>query len=174
MQRHAVPAKPDEQEFTRINLDALPAMLRTLVSYLGERLAFKLVSLRGGQTLLIPKKLSPDHSLVYELGFESAAKLVDSFGGEVLQIPKDDSLVRQLRHRRVVELIDSGATYNRVAQLTGYSRRHAISIGKQSGGIAPERQLDMFGAAKWHEMRAQLAEEVCEQAVQSQKLPPLA
>ncbi len=145
------PVKPDVQEFKRINLEALPASLRELVTYLGEQLAFKLVDLRGGQMIAIPKKLGLDHSLVYELGAEGAAKLVESFGGATLEIPKADSLHRQLKHRRVIELLDSGATYNRAARETGYSRRHAINIGKQSGGTTIERQLDMFGAAKWHE-----------------------
>lgn len=145
------PAKQDSNEFKRINLDALPASLRELVTYLGEKLAFKLVDLRGGQMIAIPKKLTPDHSLVYELGAEGAAKLVESFGGATLEIPKADSLHRQLKHRRVIELLDGGATYNRVAHLTGYSRRHAINIGKQSGGTSQERQFDMFGAGKWHE-----------------------
>ena len=90
-------------------------------------------------------------AMTEELFAVCSPEVLEAFGGEMLTIPKADSLHRQLKHRRVIELLDGGATYNRAASLTGYSRRHAINIGKQSGGTTTERQFDLFGAGKWHE-----------------------
>lgn len=129
-----------------INTDLLPAALRELVRVLGEATAFRLVERRGGGRLIVPKKVHPDHRLMDELGLKAFADLVAGYGGEVLDLPKYDSVVQQLRHQRVRKLRGEGHSLDRVAVLSGYTRRHVINILGGEDQHYAERQLDMFGA----------------------------
>lgn len=131
-----------------INPHLLPAALRELVRVLGEATAFRLVERRGGGRLIVPKKVHADHRLNDELGFKAFVDLVEHYGGEVLDLPKHDSVVRQLRHQRVRTLRAEGHTMDRVAVLTGYTRRQVINILGDCADLADGRQLDMFGAAE--------------------------
>lgn len=131
-----------------INNHLLPAALRELVRVLGEATAFRLVERRGGGRLIVPKKVHPDHRLMDELGLKAFADLVAHYGGEVLELPKHDSVVRQLRHQRVRKLRGEGHTVDRVAVLTGYTRRQVFNIlADDPEDLVDGRQLDMFGGA---------------------------
>lgn len=130
-----------------INLDRLPRELRELVRALGEATAFKLVERRGGSRLIVPKKVHPDHRLMDELGLRGFADLVEHYAGLVLELPKNDSVLRQLRHQRVRKLRGEGLTHDRIAVLTGYARRHVITILAGGDDLVPSSQLDLFGQA---------------------------
>ena len=119
---------PVSQLVEQVSVDALPAGLRRLVSYLGDALAYKLVQLRGGSYVAVPKSVNPEHPLCDLLGAVDYATLVNRFGGEKIEVPKDDSLLRQLRHSRVRELLALGYTAGYVARATHYTRRQVLNI----------------------------------------------
>lgn len=133
-------AKPD---LSNINLDRLPPQLRTLVRVLGEAMAYRLVEQRGGSYVIVPKTFKVDHDLHEVLGTKGFGALVDAYGGSTLQLPKSDSLLRQVRHQRVVELLGQGYLVREVALKVNYTVRQVFNI-KQS--IAPaDTQIDLWG-----------------------------
>jgi len=144
-----------------ITLHRLPPQLRMLVRVMGERAAFRLVERRGGTPFTVPKHLAGlakrDLEQLLDLvgSAEAAAALVAELSAQTLQLPKYDSVLRQLRHRRVAELRQMGHTQAEVALQTGYTVRQVINI-LNSAGLAglvePESpaaalQGDLFGDA---------------------------
>lgn len=127
-----------------LNIHLLPELLQELIRALGQDAALRLVDLRGGAHLVVPKRVSLDHPLAELLGPRMFADLVEAFAGETLQMPKNDSVMQQVRHQRVRELRALGMTHSEIAIKTHYSRRWVIEI------LADEErelmQLGMFSA----------------------------
>lgn len=135
-----------EQAPQPIALHKLPTQLRMLVRLIGEAAAFRLVEQRGGTPLTVPRRVSgrADFDLVELLGAPAMAALIAELPGQTLQLPKNDSLLRQLRHQRVVELRAQGLTQAAAARATGYTVRQVINILNRNGfPVAPE-QDDLF------------------------------
>lgn len=118
-----------------IALHKLPAQLRQLVRVMGEAPAYRLVELRGGTPLTVPHSLhSPAGLALADLvGAAPAAALAAVMPGETLQLPKNDSVLRQLRHQRVLELRGQGLRLASVALATGYTVRQVINICQRNG-----------------------------------------
>ena len=142
----AVPQLPS------IALHKLPPQLRLLVRVMGEASAYRLVELRGGTPITVPQSLhSPAGVALAELlGAAAAARLIDGLVGQTLQLPKNDSVLRQLRHQRVLELRGQGMRLAAVALATGYTVRQVINICNRNGVIveageeAPAPQHDLW------------------------------
>lgn len=133
-----------DKQLARINLGSLHPAIGRLVSYLGEQLAFKLIELRGGQMIKIPKRAKLEHPLAQDLGLKNMAKLCEAYGNQEVSVPKNDKLFQQLRHRRVIELLDKGATLNQAAAETGYTKRHVCNIAKGNLEDMAYLQPDLF------------------------------
>jgi hypothetical protein len=149
---HHKPARLSVPPPRAIALHKLPAQLRMLVRIAGEAAAFRLVEDLGGTPVRIPSSLGDAGWLVDMVGQQPAAALVMELGAQDLQLPKYDSVMRQLRHRRVVELRTDGMALAQVALATGYTVRQVINIcNRNELGMpaelrqADDRQLDMFG-----------------------------
>lgn len=142
---------------SQIALHRLPVQLRMLVRVMGEAGAFQLVQSRGGTPFTVPKHLhSPQGERLVELcnSPEAAALLVRELPGETIQLPKYDSVVRQLRHQRVMQLRRDGRQLAEIALTVGYSQRQVINVlnaglpGCAADELDTARdrdQLDMFG-----------------------------
>jgi hypothetical protein len=112
---------------------------------MGEAAAFRLVEHRGGTALSVPKRMSAEHMLAELLGPIAFAQLVDARGGEVLQLPKNDSVLRQVRHQRVHELLLQRHTIREVALRTNYTARQVINIKQAlAADLAVIQQGDLF------------------------------
>lgn len=127
-----------------INTLLLPDSLRELVRVLGEPAAFRLVELHGGGRLIVPKSVTPGHRLIDDLGLKTFCDLVEHYGGGVIDLPKYDAVLRQLRHQRVRSLRGDGHTHDRIAVLTGFSRRWVIKILEDDGDLYAQSQADLF------------------------------
>lgn len=129
-----------------IALHKLPTQLRMLVRLIGEAAAYRLVEQRGGTPLTVPHRLSgrAHFDLVELLGPPAIAALIAELPGQTLQLPKNDSLLRQLRHQRVVELRGQGLTQAAAARATGYTVRQVINILNRNGVAMPPEQDDLF------------------------------
>lgn len=134
-----------------INLELLPASLRELVRVVGFVPAMRLVQCRGGQSIMVPKRLDMQNPtpaarrLLDDLGsLQALAALIDWRGGEWIDhLPKYDAVARQLRHEHVRQLRRDGFTCNEIAAATGYSKRWVIEvIGLEERDA---RQWDLFG-----------------------------
>ena len=130
----AAPARPPVEG--SINLELLPASLRELVRVVGFVPAMRLVQCRGGQSIMVPKRLDLQNPspaaqrLLDELGsLQALAALIEWRGGEWIDhLPKYDSVARQLRHEHVRQLRRAGYTCNEIAAATGYSKRWVIEV----------------------------------------------
>jgi hypothetical protein len=123
--------KPD---LSAINPLSLPPQLRMLMRVLGESAAYKLVEQRGGSYVIVPKRFVPEHDLHEILGTQAFMALIDACGSETLQLPKYDSVLRQIRHQRVMELIGKGYLLREVALKVNYTVRQVINI-KQANEV---------------------------------------
>lgn len=128
-----------------VDLHLLPPQLRLLVRAIGEEAAIKLVCARGGTVLHVPARLNEDHPLCDLLGGHAFGLLVAAHGGMKIELTKADALVRQVRHKRVLEMDAAGCSLNEIALSCNYSRRHVINLLAELRGAQPE-QLDMFAA----------------------------
>lgn len=145
---------PATSPLPAIALHKLPVQLRMLVRVMGEAGAYKLVQWRGGTPYTVPKggRAAQVQELVDGVGAEAAAALIAAMPGETLQLPKYDSVTRQLRHQRVVELRQRQVKLHEIALATGYTVRQAINIINRAGlpmvdgdgSLGPE-QADLFG-----------------------------
>jgi hypothetical protein len=118
-------AKPD---LTAINPLNLPPQLRKLMRVLGEAAAYKLVEQRGGSYVIVPKRFVAEHDLHEVLGTQAFMALIEACGSETLQLPKYDSVLRQVRHQRVMELLGKGYLLREVALKVNYTVRQVINI----------------------------------------------
>lgn len=131
-----------------IALHKLPVQLRMLVRVMGEAEAYKLVEQRGGTAMRVPTHLdgAAGRKLVDLVGAPAAASLVCELADHSLQLPKNDSLLRQLRHQRVIELRGQGHTQAAVALATGYTVRTVINVLNSAGLdlLQAGEQFDFF------------------------------
>lgn len=121
---------------TTVALHKLPPQLRMLVRLMGEAAAYRLVQARGGTPLTVPKSVrSPQFMALADLAgsAEAGAALVHELAGQTIQLPKHDSVVRQLRHQRVIELRQRGGKLAEIALATGYSMRQVINVLADAG-----------------------------------------
>lgn len=155
-----MPAKPAIDYTPQgIALHRLPPQLRILARLMGEAPAYRLVQTLGGTPYSVPAAVHSAHfdRLVDICGsVHAAAALVAELPGHRLELPKYDSVLRQLRHQRVVELRQQGRRLADVALATAYGVRQVINILNRAGlaeadldGQAPAAagQGDMFDAA---------------------------
>lgn len=126
-----------------VDLHQLPPQLRLLVRAIGEEAAFRIVAARGGTVLHVPARLNEDHPICDLIGGHAFGLLVQHHGGMKIELPKSDSLLRQVRHRRVIEMDAAGHSLNEIALSTNYSRRHVISVLGEARREQPE-QGDLF------------------------------
>lgn len=148
-----------------IALHQLPPQLRMLVRAMGEGPAFELVKQRGGTMITIPKSLIAETSatalLLALVGAAPAAALVREMGDQRMVLPKYDSVLRQLRHQRVIDLRTTGCDIAQIALTTGYTTRSVIyilndarlpglSFAQSMAELQRSGQMDLFDAPCMH------------------------
>lgn len=127
-----------------IQLNQLPPMLRMLVRCMGESDAFKLVEALGGTKLRVPQAFVEDHVLLDVISARAFLGMIQEYGGIDIQLPKYDSVLRQIRHKRVTALLDQGFSNKEVALATNYTQRQVINIKQQAHPIG--RQISLWDA----------------------------
>lgn len=113
-----------------IDVDELPPKLRLMIKDIGFAAAVKLAQALGGTSLYVPGEVGPNHALEV-IGPEAFALLVEHYGNTNITLTKADSLFRQVRHRRVIDLAASGKRVREIAMDTGYSARSVELILKR-------------------------------------------
>lgn len=127
-----------------INLARLPRALRELVECIGFADAMRLVEQRGGTWVCVPRAVSPDHVLADCLSPRAFARLVEWYAGCTVDLPRYTSVVRQMRHREIVEMRSRGAQIDTIALRTGYTARRVWQIlaASAADGIPAPEQID--------------------------------
>lgn len=112
--------KPDYN----VDLDAikplLPARTAVLAEVAGLPAAIKLVELRGGRRVYIPKTAHPDHWLVPHIGLDALQALARHYRGADIEIDRCLGLKRAI----VVAEYERGVPVSRLAETYGCTERN--------------------------------------------------
>jgi len=129
-----------------LDLSRLPGSMRALVELMGSAAALRLVELRGGVRLCVPRVASAGHWLAEHIGLEALERLVETYAGEELEIPRCVAALRAARDREIA----AQAGERSVAELArryGMTERGVRKVLRREGVRAggDPRQRDLFG-----------------------------
>ncbi len=118
------------QDLSMENLEwsTLPARLCEIKDIAGPTAALSLAERYGGASVYVPVKARPEHPLCKLLGPQAAKAISRVYGGDRLEIPKKDSIVRQLRGKKILERRREGASISTLASEFCLSRRRILQI----------------------------------------------
>lgn len=135
--------------------------MSAVLQVMGYANTLKLIRDFGGTEILVPfgvKHSSQQQALLDCLNEQATAMFIQYFRGARLYIPKCDEVVRQLRNRAFISIIeqaiDTGMTKTRAIKAFvkefGITERTAYKVIKQKDFRAikiqvDERQMDLFG-----------------------------
>lgn len=125
-------------------LDLLPRRVAELVDVVGLAAALKLVELRGGGRLEVPKRAKPEHWLVEHIGLEALTKLVAYYNGERIEIDRCAKVLKMLKEREIVAAFESGASNGQLARKYQYTERGIRILRKRVEKARPAVNLDLF------------------------------
>jgi CRP-like cAMP-binding protein len=115
-----------------VDLNFAPRSLRQLAQTIGIEAALKLTERLGGTYVIVPKHLKPvdgalsktAQALIEHIGAVAAAQLVMHYGGEQIELCKADSLLRQIRDKRIARMLaDPSYTQQDIAMAADLSIR---------------------------------------------------
>lgn len=106
----------------------LPARLGEIKDIAGPQAALSLAKQYGGASVYVPVKVKEGHPLSRLLGPQAASALSRVFGGDRLEVPKKDSIVRQLRGKKIRARRLEGASIATLAAEFDLSKRRILQI----------------------------------------------
>lgn len=120
--------------------DWAPAELRELTSLIGIPATFRLIELRGGTRVRVPKSVNQGRMLAREIGLTAARLLAERWGGDDLKVPL-------ARHWRARVYRARGDSYSQIARRLGVSESTVHTYLRAAGLTSVQaEQLDLFGA----------------------------
>ncbi|MGZ8171833.1 MULTISPECIES: Mor transcription activator family protein [Methylobacter] len=125
-------------------LDLLPKRVAELVQVVGLAAAMKLVELRGGGRLEVPKYVKPEHWLVEHIGLDALTRLVAYYGEERIEIDRCVKVLRMIKERAIVAEFDSGVSNGQLARKYSYTERGIRILRKRVAQAQPSANLDLF------------------------------
>lgn len=125
-------------------LALLPKRVAELVEVVGLTAALKLVELRGGGRLEVPRRAKPEHWLVEHIGLDALVKLVGYYDGERIEIDRCTKLARMIKERLIVAEFESGASNGQLARKHNYTERGIRILRKRVEKAQPSMNLDLF------------------------------
>ncbi len=134
--RHSIDSPRARENFVRsmeppVNLESLPATVRTLAEVIGTELALRLVEScphRKHRCAYIPATISDEHWIVKAVGREAADLLADTFGGELLTVANCAALRREERNREIQDHLARGESVASMAQRFGLTTARVLQI----------------------------------------------
>jgi DNA-binding CsgD family transcriptional regulator len=146
-------ATPNTGFFSALDIDdeslaLLPKRVAELVKVVGVTAALKLVELRGGRRLEVPKHVKPGHWLVAHIGLEALSKLVAYYGEERIEIDRCAYVIRalkeQAKEKAIVTEYANGASNAQLAEKYHYTERGIRKLRKRLERQQPSPNLDLF------------------------------
>lgn len=122
----------------------LPKRVAELADVVGLANALKLVELRGGRRIYVPKKAHEKHWLIPHIGMAALEKLAERYASLNIEIDRCQGLKRAI----IVAEFERGVSTSILAESYGCTERNIrfmanASIGKpQSKALKPENNLD--------------------------------
>lgn len=136
------------QDIDDESLALLPKRVAELVKVVGLEAALKLVELRGGRRLEVPKHVKPGHWLVEHIGLDALSKLVAYYGEERIEIDRCAYVVRalkeQAKEQAIVTEYANGASNAQLAEKYQYTERGIRKLRKRVERQQPSPNLDLF------------------------------
>jgi hypothetical protein len=117
----------------------LPPQAQELVSLIGFSETIRLVELRPGVPVYIPKTLPEDHWLAVELGKKSAEILVKHYGGLTLSVPNCKLALVKIRQRMILKSRQEGHSQTETALLHNVTPRWVSELESRE----PEEDLNL-------------------------------
>jgi hypothetical protein len=129
----------------------LPAQLEEIVTSIGIEAAERLLKVRGGVQVYIPRaqEIDESHWLAIAVGMDNAVKLChDLVGGQAtglrIQLPTMNAIGNSMRRRHMLMLIEQGTlSVNRIASEAGMTRRW-VEKTLARRAKADKRQMKLF------------------------------
>jgi hypothetical protein len=119
--------------------DWAPAELHELTSLIGIPATFRLIELRAGTRVRVPKTVNQGTKLAREIGLASARQLAERWGGDDLKVPL-------ARHWRARVYRARGDSYSTIARRLGVNEGTVHTYLRNAGMTnRPTAQLDLFG-----------------------------
>jgi len=135
---------PNEIQPDNLAIDLLPSRIADLVEVIGLKAALKIVELRGGIRLCVPKKATPDHWLAEHIGIEALTQLCKIYGGEIIEIDRCAAALRAVFEASIVREHDAGASNSELARRHGYTERGIRKLRRRVESRAPSLNYDLF------------------------------
>lgn len=123
-------------------LALLPSRVAELIDVVGLAAALKLVNLRGGRRLEVPKRAKPEHWLVEHIGLDAFAKLVAYYNGERIEIDRCAKLLETIEQQALVADIHNGLSTAQLAEKYSYTERNIRYLKKRVKTAQPSANLD--------------------------------
>lgn len=122
----------------------LPKRVAELVDVVGLTAALKIVDLRGGGRLEVPKYVKSGHWLVEHIGVEALTKLVAYYNGERIEIDRCAKVLQMIKERAIVAEFDNGASNGELARKHNYTERGIRILRKRVAQTQPSANFDLF------------------------------
>jgi Mor family transcriptional regulator len=122
----------------------LPKRTVELIDVVGMDAAFKLVERFGGTHLNIPKRANPSHKLCTVIQPSEFAKLCAYYGGTVLEIDRCTALLKNVKHRLILEEFNNGMTNAELARKYQTTERQIRRIKRKFLEEKPLVNVDLF------------------------------
>jgi hypothetical protein len=125
-------------------LALLPRRVAELVEVAGLAAALKIVELRGGGRLEVPKHVKPGHWLIEHIGLEALTKLVAYYNGERIEIDRCVKVLTMLKEREIVAEFNNGSSNGQLARKHNMTERGIRILRKRVEQAEPSANLDLF------------------------------
>jgi hypothetical protein len=112
-------------------MSLLPVRIADLARAIGLTAALKIVELRGGGILSVPKKCKDNHWLIEHIGKDSFYKLTQYYSGEGIAIDRCVKLLRTIRNNVIKQRLANGETVWQIASEFNFCTRTIRNIKSQ-------------------------------------------
>ncbi len=109
---------------SNLETDLLPGRIKELADVIGITAALKLVEIRGGIRMTVPKlKPKANHWLLSTLSDDELDKLISYYGGETIEIDRCAAALRLIFEKQVIQEHRNGLSNSMLARKYGYTER---------------------------------------------------
>lgn len=111
-------------ESPNIETDLLPERIKALAEVIGLVATIKLVEVRGGIRMTVPKlRPKAGHWLYEHLSDDELDKLIGYYGGETIEIDRCASALRRVFENKIIQEHRTGLSNSVLARKYGYTER---------------------------------------------------
>lgn len=126
-----------------VDLQLLAPVLRLVAQAAGLAAALRLVELRGGGHVYVPKEAEPGHALAAIVTQAGLAALSRAYGGEHILVPMARAALLEMRNRKL-RAARGELSVQQLAREFGLHRRRVQQILAEDCGQVGDETRDLF------------------------------